>query len=586
MKLSTHNRPRHAAALLALTAILASSFAPRAPVNEAAAQEPKSQPRVTSAKDKAAPAAAADYGLAQVREINTQIAAVWKDNGLTPSPAATDSEWCRRVFLDVLGRVPTVPELQAFTADKSADKKLKLVEKLLNDEEYNAEYARNWTTIWTNILIGRNGGMEDNTLISRAGMQKYLRDSFARNKPYDRMVYELVTATGGTSPGSPDFNGATNFLIMKLDEGAAQATAMTAKHFLGLQVQCTQCHNHPFNDWKQQKFWDMNAFLKQTRALRKFAPGTRDITSAELVNQDFPGDTGDPSEADVSYELRNGRMQVAYPVFIDGTEISKSGYVLENDRRTKLGELMLQSEYLDKTIANRMWAHFMGYGFTKPIDDMGPHNVPTHPQLLDYLGKEVRKNSFNLKELMKWIVLSEAYSLSSKVTLGNKADDPLLGETPKFTHFYLRQMRAEELYESLVVATQADKTKGSYEEQEKLKAEWMKQFVIAFGTDEGDETTTFNGTIPQILMMFNGDLVKKATSPEQGSFVHQLATDTSLKPLDKINHLFMAGLGRPPSQNEVLAAQQLAATHKGNSIAAMEDLWWAVLNSNEFIMNH
>jgi hypothetical protein len=373
---------------------------------------------------------------------------------------------------------------------------------------------------------------------------------------------------------------------MKLDEGAAQATAMTAKHFLGLQVQCTQCHNHPFNEWKQQKFWDMNAFFKQTRALRKFAPGTRDVASAELVNQDYPGDTGNPSEADVSYELRNGTMKVAFPVFIDGTEISKSGYVSENDRRTKLGELMIQSPYLDKTIANRMWAHFMGYGFTKPIDDMGPHNVPTHPALLEYLGKEVRKNSFNLKELTKWIVLSEPYSLSSKIIPANKADDPLLGETPKFTHFYLRQMRAEELYESLVTATQAEKTKGNYEEQEKMKADWMKQFVIAFGTDEGDETTTFNGTIPQVLMMFNGDLVKKATSPEQGSFVHQLANNASVKPVDKINFLFMAGLGRHPSQNELVAAQQLAALNKGNGVAAMEDIWWAVLNSNEFIMNH
>lgn len=573
---------RRCSALLALAAIFVAPFAPFATAQDA---KPKSR-ETTKAKAKDANAPNADYGIPQIREINQQIAAVWKDNNLTPSPEASDSEWCRRLFLDVLGRVPTVPELHDFVSNKSADKKLKLVEKLLNDEEYNAEYARNWTTIWTNILIGRNGGMEDRTLISRAGMQKYLRDSFARNKPYDRMVYELVTATGGTSPGSPNFNGATNFLIMKLDEGAAQATAMTAKHFLGLQVQCTQCHNHPFNEWKQQKFWDMNAFFKQTRALRKFAPGTRDVASAELVNQDFAGDTGDPSEAAVTYELRNGQMKVAFPVFIDGREISKSGYVTDNDRRTQLGEMIIQSEYLDKTIANRMWAHFMGYGFTKPIDDMGPHNVPTHPQLLDYLGKEIRKNSFNLKELMKWIVLSEPYSLSSKITAGNKADDPLLGETPKFTHFYLRQMRAEELYESLVTATQAEKTKGGYEEQEKMKAEWLKQFVIAFGTDEGDETTTFNGTIPQILMMFNGDLVKKATSPEQGSFVHQLANNASIKPVDKINYLFQAGLARQPSRDELIAAQQLAATHKGNGVAAMEDIWWAVLNSNEFIMNH
>jgi hypothetical protein len=537
-------------------------------------------------KSKSASAGANDFGLPQVKFINEQIAAVWKDHGLTPSPYATDGEWCRRVYLDIIGRIPTVDELKSFLNDKDPNKKAKLVDKLLNDDEYLEEYARNWTTIWTNVLIGRNGGMEENTLISREGMQKYLRDSFARNKPYDRMVYELVTATGSTSPGGEDFNGATNFLVMKLDEGAAQATAMTAKNFLGLQVQCTQCHNHPFNEWKQQKFWEMNAFFKQTRALRKFVPGTRDVASAQLVNQDFAGDTGNPSEADVSYELRNGVMKVAYPVFVDGTAISLSGYLSEVDRRTELGKLMMQSEYLEKTIANRMWQHFLGYGFTKPIDDMGPHNVPTHPELLDYLGKEVRKNSFNLKELIKWIALSDPYSRSSVITNGNKADDPLLGETPKFTHFYLRQMRAEELYESLVTATEAEKTRGNYEEQEKAKADWLRQFVIAFGTDEGDETTTFNGTIPQALMMFNGDLIKQATSSSQGSFVWNLANDASLKNPEKINYLFMAGFARSPRKEELDIANKLLLARKGDTAAALQDLWWAILNSNEFIMNH
>src|SRR5690606_2709071 len=114
----------------------------------------------------------------------------------------------------------------------------------------------------------------------------------------------------------------------------------------------------------------------------------------------------------------------------------------------------------------------------------------------DYLAQSVEDNSYNLKELIRWIVLSEPYGLSSRVTDANAADDPQLGELPKFTHFYIRHMQAEELYESLVVATQAHKTRGSYEEQERAKAEWLQQFVQAFGNDEGEETTTFNGTIP------------------------------------------------------------------------------------------
>jgi hypothetical protein len=435
-------------------------------------------------------------------------------------------------------------------------------------------------------------------------MQKYLRDAFARNKPYDRMVYELVTATGSTTPGQADFNGATNFLVGKLEENAAQATAMTSKIFLGLQVQCTQCHNHPFNEWKQQKFWELNAFFRQTRALREFgAGGGRDVENVKLVNQDFAGEGSAGSgaeEAIIYYELRNGLLQSAFPVFVDGTEIKRSGYLSDCDRRTELGKLITNSPYLEKTIANRMWQHFLGYGFTKPVDDLGPHNQASHPALLDYLGQELRKNSFNLKELMRWIVLSEPYSLSSRIASGNKSDDPLLGESPKFSHFYLRQMQAEQLYESLLVATQAHKQRGSYEEQERQKAEWMQQFVVAFGTDEGDEATTFNGTIPQALMLMNGDLVRRAISAEQGSFLNTIAA-SNLKPKEKIDYLYEAALARRPTSAEVSIANKLLAAREidrqrqkakgekanaNSAVLALQDIFWAVLNSNEFILQH
>jgi hypothetical protein len=531
-------------------------------------------------------AGAQDYGIAQVRQINEQIRQQWTDYQITPSPPASEGEWCRRVYLDILGRVPSVAELNEFLTDSAADKKARLVDKLLYDEKHTEEYAKNWTTLWTNILIGRSGGTERDTLISRPGMQKYLRDSFARNKPYDRMVYELVSATGVTSPGAEGFNGAANFLVGKLEESATLATADTAKVFLGLQVQCTQCHNHPFNEWKQQKFWEMNAFFRQTRALREFVPGTRDIASARLANEDFGGEgSGDAEKAEIFYELRNGEMKVAYPVFVDGTAISASGYLEDVNRREELAKLMVSSEFMPKAMVNRTWAHFLGYGFTKPIDDLGPHNPPTHPELLDYLGQQFRENSFNIKDLVKWIALSEAYGLSSKISAGNKADDPTMGEQPKFSHFYLRQMTAEQVYESLLTATHAEETQASYEEQEKAKREWLSQFVIAFGNDEGLEMTTFNGTIPQALMMMNGDLIKKATNGEKGSFLWKIA-NSNLSNAQKIDYLFVAGLARKPSRTETDIANKLLVARKGDAVAALQDMWWAVLNSNEFVMIH
>ena len=182
--------------------------------------------------------------------------------------------------------------------------------------------------------------------------------------------------------------------------------------------------------------------------------------------------------------------------------------------------------------------------------------------------------------------MSEAYSLSSELNANNTGDDPQLGETPKFSHFYLRQMRAEELYESLLVATQAHKTAGSYDQQEKAKAEWLKQFVVAFGTDEGDEATTFNGSIPQALMMFNGDMIKLATSSEPGSFLRTLADDARGQPRDKIHQLFLAGNGSQGQREEMAVASKLYVARKNDMLAALQDIWWAVLNSNEFILNH
>ncbi|MCH8922876.1 MAG: DUF1549 domain-containing protein [Planctomycetes bacterium] len=540
-------------------------------------------PRATK---KPHPAAAKKTNIPQVNLINLHIRAAWQENKITPSPRATDGEWCRRVFLDIIGRVPSVDELKKFLDSDSDDRKGQLVTRLLSNA-YQDQYARNWSTLWTNILIGRNGGTERRSLTSREGMMQYVRESFYSNKPYDRMVHELITAKGINKPGKPGFNGAVNFLTMKLSENAAQATAKTSQIFLGIQVQCTQCHNHPFNEWKQSQFWEMNAFFRQTAVLRRFKE--RDIDYVELTNQDFAGEDldKDPSNAGIYYKLRSGKLAVAYPTFVDGTPLaSRSGYVNDVNRRDQLAKLIVASPLMDKAIVNRIWGHFLGYGFTKPVDDMGPHNGVSHPDLLNELAAEFRKAKFDLKKLMLWITLSEPYGLSSRTTEANQGDDPLLGETPQFTHFYLRQMRAEELYESLLVATQADQTTADAKKRKAEKQKWLKQFVIAFGTDEGDATTTFNGSIPQTLMMMNGGLIKNATSDKKGGFLHRIAHDSKLTAEDKINRIYLAAVARKPTPLEIQGANYLLRARGGDTTAALQDVFWAVLNSNEFIINH
>jgi len=538
--------------------------------------------------------AAEHHGIEPVRFINEQIAAGWADAGVRPVPAATDGEWCRRVHLDLIGRVPSVAELQRFMADSTPTKRPDLVARLLG-EEYEDEYSRHWTDVWTTVLIGRD---TTNELVDRAGMRQWLRRALVRNIPYDRFMEELVTASGVNSNRKDveGFNGATNFLSGKMSdmgvENGVQATAKTAQVFLGVQVQCTQCHNHPFNKGKQNQFWEMNAFFRQTQALRRRG-GTRDVQFVELVDADWKGEGGNPEEAELYYELRNGIMKVAYPVFIDGTEISKQGWLpgahadgtsYGVHRRQELAKLIKTSPLFPRALVNRMWAQFLGYGFTKPVDDLGEHNPPSHPDLLEGLAERFTQQSFDLKELIRWIVLSEPYALSSRGGRGNAADDPSLGEKPKFSRFYLRQMEAEQLYESLLTATQADRTTAG-EEAARKKDEWMSQFIIAFGTDEGDESTMFNGSIPQVLMMFNGDLIKQATECKPGSFLHRVATSDA-KNDAKVRELYLAALARGPSTGELRVAGGLLAARKGDVSSALQDIWWAVLNSNEFLMNH
>ena len=523
----------------------------------------------------------------QVAFIDSQIETAWADADIKAVDQATDLEWCRRVYLDLIGRIPSVEEVLQYKNDNRHNKQSVLVDRLLG-EEYTEEYAKHWANVWTTILVGRDDG---NRMIDRDGMRKYLQSSWESNIPYDQFVEELLTATGdnATREEATSFNGATNFLSGKLADGGLQATAKTAQIFLGLQVQCTQCHNHPFNSGvKQNQFWELNAFFRQTRALRRFDGGRR-VAWIELVDEDFAGQGGDPDEAEIFYELRNGLVKVAYPVFVDGTEISRSGLlpgVLDDgtpygvNRRQELASLIRSNPLFPKAIVNRIWAYFLGYGFTAPIDDFGAHNPPTHPALLDGLSQRFTEYSYDLKSLMRWIVLSKPYSLSSRMKGGSTTDTPDSGVQPHFSRFYVRQMEPEQLYDSLLVATKADQSKSTG-----LQDRWLSQFVIAFGTDEGDSSTTFNGTIPQILMLFNGDLIQAATSLDQDGFLDQIVAANQTN-RDKITALYVAALARWPSSSELRYANQLLLARKGQVKEALQDVWWALLNSNEFILNH
>ena len=503
--------------------------------------------------------------------INEKVRLGWTENNLEPSAVAEDGEWLRRVYLDIVGHVPPVEEVDAFIANKDKAKRALVIDKLLDDPGY----VRSWTTDWTNLLIGRGGGGANmGGPQRRAALQKFLREAFAKNRPWNEIVSDLVSAEGRY-----DENGAVNFLMSHLNDGQVPATAITAKLFLGLQVQCTQCHNHPFNDWKQNQFWEYNSIFKQCRenVVQKYdeKTGRMVFDYAELV--------AEPFEGPVYFEPRNGLMKVAYPRY-EEHEIDPGP---DTNRRKEFAKLITTGEktQLADAMVNRMWGHFFGYGFTKPVDDMGPHNLASHPELLEKLGLDFVKSKYDLKQLIRWICNSEAYQLTSRMTPKNEIDNPANGERPKFTHMYVKSMTAEQLYDSLIIATNAHKSgRSNWEQAEQQRRSWMQQFVLAFGTDENDESTTFNGTIPQALMMMNGELVQNAINANKGSYLNTVLADKGNEQT-KLRELYMSALSRLPTSKEIQAAKTLVKRAK-TPIEGYQDLFWALLNSNEFIFNH
>lgn len=497
--------------------------------------------------------------------INERIRAGWQENNVAPSEPADDAEWLRRVYLDIVGHIPDLEAFEKFLADKDKAKRSKMIDELLE----NPNYVRNFTTIWTNNLIGRRTPDR----ISRPGLQKFLREAFAKNRPWSKTVVDLLSAEGHM-----DENGATNFLMSHLNDGAVPATAISARLFLGIQVQCTQCHNHPFNDWKQEAFWEFNSFFKQAR---KTEVQKYDEKTGRMVF-DYAVLEAAPFEGPMYFENRAGLMKVAFPTY-NGVKVDDGP---DTNRRAELAKLIISGDrpLVADAMVNRMWGHFFGYGFTKPVDDMGPHNAPSHPAILEKMSTEFVKAGYDLKQLIRWICNSEAYNLTSKYNTKNTHDNPSAGETQLFSHLYTKSLNAEQLYDSLIIATNAHKSGvANWEQAERQRQTWLQQFVVAFGTDENDEATTFDGTIPQALMMMNGELVQTALAGAKGGLLNTVMADKG-SDTEKVKMLYSATLSRHPSAKEVTAAKKVLKN--ANRTEAFQDLYWALLNCNEFIFNH
>ena len=281
----------------------------------------------------------------------------------------------------------------------------------------------------------------------------------------------------------PDSNGAVNFLLAGMNDNATLATTRVSRVFLGQQLHCAQCHGHHSQDWSQHQYWALNSFLRQTEAERE-----GDIV--RLVNTDFVNKRGVTTDGEVYYqEHPTGQLKAAEPEFIDGTKIPPSGKLADVDRRKELARLVVNSKEMPRALVNRLWSHFFGFGFTSPIDDMGPHSEPSHPEVLDALAGQFVAHDYDLKRAIRWMVLTDAFGRSSRTAGGGLADMPESGR-PLFSRYYTRPMKAEDLSRSLLTAANLRRESANGADIEQSRRDFLERLSGSEGTTTARKKAT------------------------------------------------------------------------------------------------
>lgn len=525
-------------------------------------------------------------------DIDGLLGRAWAQEGLKPAPLCDDATFLRRASLDITGRIPTPGDVKAFLADREPGKRAKAVDRLLASPAY-ADY---WAGYWDRVLLGR--GVRANQ-VDRGAFDAWLRARFAANAPWDAIVRDLVTATGRSSagdrpkvrrggftqvePGSTEaeVNGAVNWTLKYL-QSPQDLGGAAARTFLGVQIQCAQCHDHKTEPWKAADFKAWTSSFAMIRAVsvdrgRTLAPGQ--IRRFDLVET--------PRIAFVPPRAEEARAYLeSPPKALDGTRLPQDA-----TRRRALAAWMTDAKnpWFAQALTNRLWAHFLGRGFTEPIDDLRPSNPPRMPELLQALSSDFTAHGFDLKRLIRVITASRAYQLEAGGVEGERAD-------ALWSRQHLKPLAPEVLLDALVDATDLGPVfeRVAGERQDRAKQNLLRQFVVLFDVDEDREQEDFQGTIPQALMLLNGRITQEGTRPLPGTAVERalrLPDDRS-----RIEALYLRALGRPPRPEETarwtafLEAKRSAPAPAGGAAEAkaqaLGDLLWCLLNASEFSFNH
>lgn len=500
--------------------------------------------------------------------IDRMLGSAWAEKGITPADPAADPEFLRRVYLDLAGRIPTVAEARAFLADTRDDKRRRLVAELLS----RPTYARHFTTVWRHLLLPE-ADTNLNFAFVAVGFDVWLREQFAKNVPYDKLVRDLLTTPLDRESGqrifSADSIGKPTPIAYYLakDAKAENLASASARVFLGLRLECAQCHDHPFATWTRDQFWGLAAFFGGIR--------TQEINGGGFA---FP----DKELLDRRELAIPGTERVVQATFPDGTD---PVWKFKVGPRQTLAEWVTAKDnpYFARAAVNRVWAHFFGVGLVEPVDEMagGQDTKVYHAELLDELARAFAAHNFDLKYLMEATAGTKAYQLSSR----GKGPAPLYSRHP------LRGLTGEQLYDSLAAATgqpnaQAEDPFGFFNGNNA-----RREFLTKFGQQTG-KPTEHETSIIQALTLMNGQFVGEATSPTRSELLTALLEAPFLDDRGRIEAAYLATLSRRPTAKELdkaLAFVDKAASGedaKKRRTETLADVFWALLNSTEFVFNH
>jgi hypothetical protein len=532
-------------------------------------------------------------------KVDGLVSAGWKaQKDLLAAPRAEDAEFLRRLSIDLTGSIPTYEETVAFLQDPAPEKRATAVDRMLATQRH-ADWFATW---YGNLLVG---SAIRNRNLDRRTFNDWLRDQFRKNRPYDELAYDLITATGNS-----ESNGAVGF-VSDFETSAANAAGKTSKYFLGVPIQCAQCHDHPYDKRiKQTDFQEFAAFFFTTTVRRNMSPGNPDVSfdvNSLTMDAGKGGGTGmmmrpmagraltlDPVvKPKDAKDLRGRGAPVALPdaKFLLGKVVKDVPGV---DRRTVLGKWITSksNDWFSQAFANRMWAFFMGHGIVHPVDDFSNSNKPTNPELLKFLADEFARADFDINHLVRVIVNSEPYQRSSKMPRGVERPEPSL-----FAVGAVKPLSIEQSFDSLFRATGTEKMiERRLEMSEKSPAEGRRQLVDpraliyaqfrrAFDDDEGTDDENFTGTIPRGLLMMNGVQINQMMSMGNPDSPLKRILSEQRSDRERVRQLYLVVLSREPSPEELRGAIQ--SVHQSRSEQeGYEDLLWALCNTTEFMSNH